>query len=1377
MSRVSRFVAFAALGALVTTTGWAQFNSAVVGFNDTPLGDPAQSQEMFRIPEFNADNRNYILVNDEGIFNQNAAFRNTGLQSEGAAALQIQFTWDDPSDPNAWVRMTTFNGPSIPNPSLHTDGKVRFKLTNRGEFIDGEIGICIGIRETNVLAPQLGDGGTTGDIEWVGVDETPNGITAGEDGIVDTIRSGDDVQAIPFGTDVAADPNLPLGIAVIEPGPNGVIDTVPAGDDEIRFGYVIDDFNDRGPVPAVTIPVSSSAATIEFDLVTGDVTVNGVTTPAGIAPFTGNGILDPSNSRGTLEHIAIVNVPSDPAALMTFAIDELQFESPEADPVNAPEVLFPVIAGDTVITVQDIQVAIDQVVLLRNGTPVATENFVPPTPESFEFTGLAPAVTGDVYTATQRSAQDGTLSAESEPVVVLPEPPVMAVSILLDEGGTGSVSLAAPGWEWVGVSNFSVVAGSWNPIGVTPLFLDDAVWQTLEIPLDNDDVIIGSLGGNGALAESPSGFYTIDTVWFNLLDANQPTPGGIQDEFWEVLIDGIELIGPGDVVTGKLIDNEDGTTRFGIPRGQTPDDEAGEFLGSALFSDGSYDGGVSHRGEWRYDGEDADNFSLLQRISGGGTSELIPDDTVAIRFHMVLRGARSEPNVPLPVVAPVIGLPTSVTVAHDAAATSIQLFVNGVQVNSKAPDTATESTFNAVSLAAGDSIAAKQVIGGVTSDFAYPRAAVAPIAPALAGLIVPSATQVEVTDVNLDASAVAVLADGIQVGTAAGNGTDTVVVPTSALGNGAVITATQTVNTLVSDESGPVIVATPAPVVVGPLNIDDTAVTVTGVRVEASEVKLLVDAASFTLDPNGADTVIFTVPGLNAGQIVTATQTIAGVEGPESALVIVANTLFINEFQYDDRTAGEDLEYVEIYNSGGSAIDISDYVIELAGIDAGELVISTITIPAETTIAAGGYWTIGDTLTPDIPGAVIDVVDGTLNLNNAQSWIALYTPGEALLDAVTYETNKGVSSFPASILTEAGNGIWGNSINRGLTGAELETAQARWLDGLDTNNGGRDWGNTVPTPGFSNNLTDRMPYLADGAGTLLAELPEWRKSFVSVRPFNPATVDDVNLTAIPASPDGGNALIAWDDAGGGNSVYLDSLAKQDVTLETYIYIEPNSLAAGETELSYIGIKGTVGSFFNLGNFNGATGLVWALAKDSANQVMYLVDENDGGDGANGPIQGPLVQTIVVDDDPALTGWQRILLESRTLPNGDEVGFAIFGGTYGSRADGQQFVFEHDSPGAGGAYIGYTQADPVVGVPSTVRPPTLDAYSLTEPVAFPSYDLDNDGDIDIIDYAIYEAGCQGESGLTSPCTEADSDGNGDGEVGDGLWFFFLIGAPN
>ncbi|MFQ5806032.1 MAG: hypothetical protein ACE5I3_06245, partial [Phycisphaerae bacterium] len=148
---------------------WAQFPSELVGFNGPPIDDPATSQEMFRIPQFSGSTSHFVVPNVDP-YDNNAAFRASGLQTEGVAALEAFFDWVDTTDPYAWVRLTTYNGEGRPNPCLDTRGKVRFKLTNRSELFQGEVGLCIGIRETGAEGvPQMGDGGTSGPIEWVGV--------------------------------------------------------------------------------------------------------------------------------------------------------------------------------------------------------------------------------------------------------------------------------------------------------------------------------------------------------------------------------------------------------------------------------------------------------------------------------------------------------------------------------------------------------------------------------------------------------------------------------------------------------------------------------------------------------------------------------------------------------------------------------------------------------------------------------------------------------------------------------------------------------------------------------------------------------------------------------------------------------------------------------------------------------------------------------------------------------------------------------------------------------------------------------------------------------------------------------------------------------
>ncbi len=361
MAGLLRFIGVGLVTALVCPISlWAQYPSELVGFNGPPIDDPATSQEMFRQPQLSGSTDQYIIANDPNVpYGNNAAYRAAGLQTEGVAALEAYFRWVNPADPHGWLRLTTWQGEERPNPALHTQGKVRFRITNRSEFSRGEVGICLGIRETGENVPQLSDGGTSGPIEWVGV------------------------------TGVITDPN----------DPNVVI----------------------APIPAITLPVPGTTGTrLEWDLSTGIVSVNGVPHGGGIESFFGgNGVLDPPNNRGTLEHIAITNVVSDTAVFIDVGIDELQFEAPEPDPVLPPTIVTPILAGHTEITVTDLLFTVDQVELYLAGELLQSQDVT--TPDDVVFT-IDPAEVGDVYTARQHDSVTGFWSDFSEPAVVRPVP-------------------------------------------------------------------------------------------------------------------------------------------------------------------------------------------------------------------------------------------------------------------------------------------------------------------------------------------------------------------------------------------------------------------------------------------------------------------------------------------------------------------------------------------------------------------------------------------------------------------------------------------------------------------------------------------------------------------------------------------------------------------------------------------------------------------------------------------------------------------------------------------------------------------------------------------------------------------------------------------
>jgi len=84
--------------------------------------------------------------------------------------------------------------------------------------------------------------------------------------------------------------------------------------------------------------------------------------------------------------------------------------------------------------------------------------------------------------------------------------------------------------------------------------------------------------------------------------------------------------------------------------------------------------------------------------------------------------------------------------------------------------------------------------------------------------------------------------------------------------------------------------------------------------------------------------------------------------------------LFINEVL--GSTGGPDWEFVEIFNSGTTAVDISNYEIELwdsdtgnfGGADGG----SPYVIASGTTIPAGGFWAIGNSMAANGYGVTFD---------------------------------------------------------------------------------------------------------------------------------------------------------------------------------------------------------------------------------------------------------------------------------------------------------------------------------------------------------------------------------------------------------------------
>ncbi|MHC4673100.1 MAG: hypothetical protein ACYTBZ_11490, partial [Planctomycetota bacterium] len=160
---------------------------------------------------------------------------------------------------------------------------------------------------------------------------------------------------------------------------------------------------------------------------------------------------------------------------------------------------------------------------------------------------------------------------------------------------------------------------------------------------------------------------------------------------------------------------------------------------------------------------------------------------------------------------------------------------------------------------------------------------------------------VTVTGVNTAADSVKVYANGNEIGSAPGNGTDTVDVTNISplLVTGETITATQTIGGAEGCAGAGIIVddcsQVPGVGVDGPLVAGDMTVTVTGIDIESTQVTVYADGSPINInpvDPQGATSVTVPVTDLVKGHTITATQTLSGLVGciPSTGSVVGSGT-------------------------------------------------------------------------------------------------------------------------------------------------------------------------------------------------------------------------------------------------------------------------------------------------------------------------------------------------------------------------------------------------------------------------------------------------------------------------------------------------------
>jgi hypothetical protein len=409
--------------------------------------------------------------------------------------------------------------------------------------------------------------------------------------------------------------------------------------------------------------------------------------------------------------------------------------------------------------------------------------------------------------------------------------------------------------------------------------------------------------------------------------------------------------------------------------------------------------------------------------------------------------------------------------------------------------------------------------------------------------------------------------------------------------------------------------------------------------------------------------------------------------------------IVINEIHYDDTsTSGDDAEFVELYNAGGAAVDISGWY--LAGQDeagANYTPQATFTVPASTMLAAGGYYVIGNPAVPNVNLVVAPGASGVLE--NDAELTELRDSGNNLIDAFLQEANKGpdatgttgYGALSAAQLAQVGPGPSPGYFSNG-TAADRPNSPfiagsiARFVDGVDTNNNGYDFGFRPATPGSTNSPAPVTVFTAPDVSGMNVddEVPGWAYGFnnapakvIDPQQFRDPINDPLNPNpnVIPNPPTGDNrAIITYDTAGGGNGysapqTFIDGRGSFDL----WVYLETTDLPQ-QTNTGGAVFRGSEYSVFNLGGtdsaanatdlsgpgfvgtVNGSMGVAWVYERivpedpsdpdpetNGVIEKLYLVDAGDGGYGDIGEANFEWEILATVDLETTAPGWHRLSL--------------------------------------------------------------------------------------------------------------------------------------
>jgi cysteine-rich repeat protein len=235
--------------------------------------------------------------------------------------------------------------------------------------------------------------------------------------------------------------------------------------------------------------------------------------------------------------------------------------------------------------------------------------------------------------------------------------------------------------------------------------------------------------------------------------------------------------------------------------------------------------------------------------------------------------------------------------------------------------------------------------------------------------------------------------------------------------------------------------------------------TTTGGTVPATVV-VAADQISATFD--------FGAPGAPATDIVSAT---LGATTLQSMIDTVAGggSLVINEVDYDN-PGGDTTEFVEIFNGGTAAVDLTNLAVVLVNGNGNVEYRRFNLVDVGASLPAGGYIVIANSSVTPAAGALHLIVPIAQDIvqNGAPDGLAIIdVVSLTVIDALSYEgaiTAATITGFPGTVSL-----VEGATTSVADDTATATLALIRSPNGTDTNNAMADWAaSTALTPGAAN---------------------------------------------------------------------------------------------------------------------------------------------------------------------------------------------------------------------------------------------------------------------------------------------------------------------